>query len=79
MPHGYVSMLAVNKSGHKPIKDMYEQLGAYCGDRISHDAFYSRHGIEKLCHEQRCTMRDIVVEEVTYEELVSDSLEAISE
>jgi hypothetical protein len=63
MPHGYVSMLAVNKSHAPAVEKMYATLNQYCDDRQSHDAFYSQHGIEVRCTNQRCEMRDIYKEE----------------
>jgi hypothetical protein len=63
MPHGYVSMVAVNKTRAPEVEKLYEGLNQHCDDRQSHDAFYSLYGIKMQCANQLCTMRDISSEE----------------
>ena len=62
MPHGWVSMLAVNKTNAPIVEKLYGDLNQYCDDRQSHDAFYSDYGIEMLCENQLCTMSEITSE-----------------
>jgi len=78
MPYGFVSMLAVNKIHANTVGRMYKELNNYCGQRQSHDAFYSEYGIKMQCINQKCTMSDISSEEKR-QELTRDSLETISE
>jgi len=78
MPHGWVSMLAVNKTNAPIVEKLYGDLNQYCDDRQSHDAFYSDYGIEMLCENQLCTMSEITSEKKR-KELTRQTLEAINE